>query len=139
MSRDYGVALFPALGVWHPETSRLVTRFYGLPEGAQSGSASFGRGLTDVLNENGISGAPLERWLVRDSAEVAAVVGVLLDDIVRVVSEREPGPVVTLVWALDEVFVGFAGRPVAVVRRELEDACLRWEGPLDVDWRDAPF
>ncbi|WIY02955.1 hypothetical protein QRX60_03535 [Amycolatopsis mongoliensis] len=81
MSRDYGVALFPALGVWHPETSRLVTRFCGLPEGPQSGSASFGRGLTDVLNENGIPRAPLERWLVRESSEVAAVVGVLLDDI----------------------------------------------------------
>ncbi|SFB43391.1 hypothetical protein SAMN05216266_11193 [Amycolatopsis marina] len=40
-----------------------------------------------------------------------------------VVSEREPGPVVTLVWTLDEVFVGFAGRPVEVVREQLEDAC----------------
>ncbi|WP_281245719.1 hypothetical protein [Amycolatopsis marina] len=38
-------------------------------------------------------------------------------------SEREPGPVVTLVWTLDEVFVGFAGRPVEVVREQLEDAC----------------
>jgi hypothetical protein len=90
-----------------------------------------------------------------------------------VVSEREPGPsVVTLVWALDEVFIGFAGQPVAVVRRELEDACEVWDcrldedtldvfaaeiaagerveidagtirvppaGPVEVDWRDAPF
>jgi hypothetical protein len=89
-----------------------------------------------------------------------------------VVSRREPSPVVTLVWALDEVFIGFAGQPIAVVRRELEDACEVWDcrldedtldvfaaeiaagerveidagtirvppaGPVEVDWRDAPF
>lgn len=55
-----------------------------------------------------------------------------------VVSEREPGPaVVTLVWALDEVFIGFAGRPVAVVRRELQDACKTWDCPLDEDTLDV--
>ncbi len=54
-----------------------------------------------------------------------------------VVSEREPGPVVTLVWALDEVFIGFAGRPVAVVRRELEDACELWDCRLDADTLDV--
>lgn len=79
---------------------------------------------------------------------------------------------VTLVWALDEVFIGFAGRPVAVVREQLEEACEVWDclldedtldvfaaeiaagerveidagtirvpqsGPVEVDWRDAPF
>jgi hypothetical protein len=55
-----------------------------------------------------------------------------------VVSEREPGPVVvTLVWALDEVFIGFAGRPVAVVRRELEEACEVWDCRLDEDTLDV--
>jgi hypothetical protein len=55
-----------------------------------------------------------------------------------VVSEREPGPaVVTLVWALDEVFIGFAGRPVAVVRRALRDACTTWDCPLDEDTLDV--
>ncbi len=54
-----------------------------------------------------------------------------------VVSEREPGPVVTLVWALDEVFIGFAGKPVAVVRRELEDACEVWDCWLDEDTLDV--
>lgn len=34
---------------------------------------------------------------------------------------------VSLVWVLDELFIGFAGRPVAVVCRELEDACETWE------------
>ncbi|MEV6874666.1 hypothetical protein [Amycolatopsis sp. NPDC051128] len=93
---------------------------------------------------------------------------VLTDDD-GVVSEREPGAVVSLVWALDEVFIGFSGRSVAVVRRELEDACevsdcLLAEDALDVfaaeiaagqrveidggtirgwpdgaDWDDAPF
>lgn len=55
-----------------------------------------------------------------------------------VVGEREPGPVVvTLVWALDEVFVGFAGRPVAVVRRALAAACEAYECRLDEDTLDA--
>ena len=53
------------------------------------------------------------------------------------VSRREPGPVVTLVWALDEVFIGFAGQPVAVVRRELENACEVWDCPLDDDILDV--
>lgn len=53
------------------------------------------------------------------------------------VSEREPGPAVTLVWALDEVFIGFAGRPVAVVRRELEEACETWDCRLDEDTLDV--
>jgi hypothetical protein len=60
------------------------------------------------------------------------VEGVLAGDD-GVVSEREPGPVVTLVWALDEVFNGFEGNPVAVVRRELEDACEVWDCRLDDD------
>lgn len=54
-----------------------------------------------------------------------------------VVSEREPCSVVTLVWALDEVFIGFAGQPVAVVRRELEDACEAWDCWLDEDTLDV--
>lgn len=53
-------------------------------------------------------------------------------------SERDPGrPVVSLVLALDEVFIGFAGHPVAVVRRELEDACEVWDCPLDEDTLDV--
>ena len=40
-----------------------------------------------------------------------------------VVSERQHGPVVTLTRALDEVFIGFASQPVAVVRHELENVC----------------
>lgn len=52
-------------------------------------------------------------------------------------SERERGPAVTLVWALDEVFVGFAGRPVAVVRRELRTACETWDCRLDEDALDV--
>ena len=52
--------------------------------------------------------------------------------------EHEQGPaVVTLVWALDEVFIGFAGQPVAVVRRELVDACEAWDCPLDEDTLDV--
>jgi hypothetical protein len=48
-----------------------------------------------------------------------------------VVDERAPGPaVVSLVWALDEVFIGFAGRPVAEVRRRLEAACVVWDWEL---------
>lgn len=55
-----------------------------------------------------------------------------------VVSEREPGPaVVTLAWALDEVFIGFAGRPVVVVRRELQAACEVWDCRLDEDTLDV--
>lgn len=71
---------------------------------------------------------------------------------------------VTLVWALDEVFIVFAGQPVEVVRRELEGACEVWDcrldedtldvfaaeidagtirvaavGLVEVDWREAPF
>lgn len=80
MSRDYGVAFFPAIGVQHLKASRLVAQFKGRAQVAQLG-ASFGRGLMDLLTEDGILRAPLERWLVRDSVEVAAVVGVLLDDI----------------------------------------------------------
>ncbi|WP_143267889.1 hypothetical protein [Amycolatopsis alba] len=40
-------------------------------------------------------------------------------------------------WALVEVFIGFAGRPVAMVRRELEDACEIWDCRLDEDTLDA--
>jgi hypothetical protein len=40
-----------------------------------------------------------------------------------VTSERQPVPVLSIVLALDEVFMAFAGRPVAVARRELEAAC----------------
>ncbi|MEV6871416.1 hypothetical protein [Amycolatopsis sp. NPDC051128] len=35
------------------------------------------------------------------------------------------------------VFIGFAGQPVAVVRRELEDACEVWDCRLDEDTLDA--
>ncbi|MEV6647780.1 hypothetical protein [Amycolatopsis sp. NPDC051371] len=56
-------------------------------------------------------------------------------------SRREPRPcqwpAVSLVWALDEVFIGFAGRPVAVVRRELEDACEVLDCRLDDDTLDV--
>lgn len=38
---------------------------------------------------------------------------------------------------LDEVFIGFAGHPVAVVRRELQDACAVWDCPLDEDTLDV--
>lgn len=44
---------------------------------------------------------------------------------------------VSLVWALDEVFIGFAGRSVAVVRRELEDACEVYACPLAEDTLDV--
>jgi hypothetical protein len=51
---------------------------------------------------------------------------------------RERGvPVVALVWALDEVFIRFAGRPVAEVRRELENACEVWDCRLDADTLDV--
>ncbi|MFJ1765355.1 hypothetical protein ACIOD2_33865 [Amycolatopsis sp. NPDC088138] len=79
MFRIYGIALLPAIGVQCLETSRLVSRFMGRTPVDRLGS-SFGRGLMDVLNENGIPRAPLERWLVREPSEVAAVVGVFLDD-----------------------------------------------------------
>ncbi|WP_409496651.1 hypothetical protein [Amycolatopsis sp. cmx-11-12] len=53
-------------------------------------------------------------------------------------SEGEPGPVVvSLVWALDEVFTGFAGRPVVVVREQLEEACEVWGCRLDEDTLDV--
>jgi hypothetical protein len=45
--------------------------------------------------------------------------------------------VVSLVWALDEVFIGFAGWPVAVVRRELEAACELYDCRLDQDTLDV--
>jgi hypothetical protein len=55
-----------------------------------------------------------------------------------VVDERASGPaVVSLVWALDEVFIGFAGRPVALVRRRLEEVCVVWDCRLDADVLDA--
>jgi hypothetical protein len=41
--------------------------------------------------------------------------------------------VLTIVLALDEVFIGFAGQPVAVVRRELAAACVDYDCPLDDD------
>jgi hypothetical protein len=41
--------------------------------------------------------------------------------------------VVTIVLALDEVFIGFAGQPAAVVRRELAAACADYDCPLDED------
>jgi hypothetical protein len=53
------------------------------------------------------------------------------------VSERDPEPVVSLMLVLDEVFTGFAGHSVAVVRRELEDACEVWDCPLDEDTLDV--
>jgi hypothetical protein len=80
VSRDYGVAFFPALGVQHLEASRLVAQFKGRPRAAQPG-ASFGCSLADLLFEDGIARAPYERWLVEESAKVIAVVEVLLADI----------------------------------------------------------
>lgn len=41
--------------------------------------------------------------------------------------------VLTIVLALDEVFIGFVGQPVAVVRRELAAACADYDCPLDED------
>ncbi|MPZ82368.1 MAG: hypothetical protein GEV28_18995 [Actinophytocola sp.] len=35
------------------------------------------------------------------------------------------------------MFVGFAGQPVAVVRRELGDACAVWDCRLDEDTLDV--
>jgi hypothetical protein len=45
--------------------------------------------------------------------------------------------VVSLVLVLDEVSIGFAGHPVAVVRRELQDPCEVWDCPLDEDTLDV--
>lgn len=39
--------------------------------------------------------------------------------------------VLTIVLALDEVFIGFAGQAAAVVRLELAAACVDYNCPLD--------
>jgi hypothetical protein len=50
-----------------------------------------------------------------------------------VMTACEPGPVVTLVWALDEVFIGVRRSTGRGVRGELEAACERWDCWLDED------
>lgn len=39
----------------------------------------------------------------------------------------------TIVLALDEVFIEFAGQPAAVVRQQLAAACVDYDCPLDDD------
>lgn len=54
------------------------------------------------------------------------------------VDECAPEPVVvSLVWALDEVFIGFTGRPVAEICRRREEACVVWDCRQDADALDA--
>lgn len=75
-----GILLLPALGVRHPETSRLVTKFYGLVAD-NVGVCSFGRGLAHLMSRYGHISDITTRWLVLDSTSVDSVVETLCVDL----------------------------------------------------------
>lgn len=76
-SRSVGLFFLPAMGLTHPETTRLERRFMGRPEKGGVLPAVYGRGLADLLPD----GFDLARWQIFREGQEGSVAAALAEDI----------------------------------------------------------
>jgi hypothetical protein len=83
-SREREVQLFPALGVRHPETSRLVLQFKRGRHVGESYACSVGASLIDLMEQSGHDlGNKMTRWIAFDYGEVEKMASDFLEDFNR--------------------------------------------------------
>jgi hypothetical protein len=102
-TRPSEVRMLPALGAQHVPTSRLVSRFKGLPP-ARTGT--IGRSLADIMMDGGYPQPPFARWHAESPSAVPAVAENVCEDL-----DAFGMPFFRSFHTLDDILVRLLWRP----------------------------
>ncbi len=78
--RPDGILVNPVLGVAHPETSDLASRFLGLPPSPGASVGLVGSTLAQLMFANG-NQTPYSRWVIPTADQVEPITDVLVNDL----------------------------------------------------------